>query len=99
MNFGQFLDSLRLLTAQINLQNGVAIHADGLCEDDAGAKRLNDAMRGVLGLGRISTPENNPELLRIYDGVKVVLKEKTVMLDVNWPLSLVDELAKLIPRR
>jgi hypothetical protein len=99
MNFGQFLDALKLLTAQIDLQNGIVIHAEGLCEDEAGAKRLNDAMRGVLGLGRISTPQSNPELIRAYDGVKVLLKEKAVLVDVNWPLSLVDELTKLLPRR
>jgi hypothetical protein len=99
MNFGQFLDSLKLLTAQIDLQNGIDIHAEGLCENEAGAKRLNDAMRGILGLGRISTPQSNPEMLRVYDGVKVLLKEKAVLVDVNWPLSLVDELTKLMPGR
>jgi hypothetical protein len=99
MNFGQFLDALQLLTAGIDLQTGVKIHAEGLCEDDGGARHVHDALRGILGLGRLTTSQNAPELLSVYDGVKVMQKEKTVVVDANWPLSVVDELAKMIPRR
>ncbi len=99
MNLGQFLNALQLLTAQIDLQNGIQLHAEGLCENNAGARRLHDALRAGLGLGRLTTSQSNPELLRVYDGVKVMQQEKNVVVDAAWPLSTVDQIVKLIPRR
>ncbi len=97
MNFGQFLDALQLLTAQIDLQTGVKIHAEGLCVAETDARRLNDALRAALGLARLSTGDGNPQLLRLIDGAKVLQRQKAVLLDINWPLSAVDDLMKLAP--
>ncbi|MEO8130650.1 MAG: hypothetical protein ABI822_26350 [Bryobacteraceae bacterium] len=94
---GQFLDALQLLTAHIDLQTGVKAHLEGLCVAEADARRLNDALRAGLGLARLSTGTDNPQLLRLIDGAKVVQQEKTVLVDVNWPLSAIDELMKLAP--
>jgi hypothetical protein len=99
MNFGQFLDAMQLLTAQIDLQTGVKIHAEALCAAEPDARRLHDALRAMLGLGRLSTSGNNPELLQVIDGVKVIQREKTVVVDTGWPLSVIDELVKLAPDR
>ena len=97
MNFSQFLDALQLLTAQIDLQTGVKVHAEGLCVADTDARRLNDALRAGLGLARLSTGDTNPQLLRLIDGAKVLQQQKAVLVDINWPQSAVDELIKLAP--
>lgn len=97
MNFGQFLDALQLLTAQIDLQTGVKVRAEGLCVTEIDARRLNDALRAGLGLARLSTGDANPQLLRLIDGVKVIQQQKTVLVDINWPLAAMDELMKLAP--
>jgi hypothetical protein len=99
MNFGQFLDALQLLTTEIDLKTGIKIHAEGLCAADPDARRLSDALRAMLGLGRLSTSNENPQFLRVIDGVKVLQQQKTVLVDIVWPLSVIDELMKLAPRR
>jgi len=91
----QFLDALQLLTAHIDLQTGVKAHLEGQSVAENDARRLNDALRAGLGLARLSTGNNNPQLLRLIDGAKVVQKEKAVMVDINWPLSAIDELVNL----
>ncbi|HMF77560.1 MAG TPA: hypothetical protein VK604_18020 [Bryobacteraceae bacterium] len=96
-NPGQFLDALQLLTAQIDLQTGVKAHAEGLCVAETDARRLNDALRAGLGLARLSTGDSNPQLLRLIDGAKVLQQQKAVLVDINWPLSAIDELMKLTP--
>ena len=96
-NFGQFLDALQLLTARIDLQTGVKVHAEGLCVAETDARRLNDALRAGLGLVRLSTGDSNPQMLRLIDGAKVLQQQKAVLLDIDWPLSAIDELMKLAP--
>ncbi len=97
MNFGQFLDALQLMTAHVDLRTGIRIHAEGLCADQPNARRLHDALRAGLGLAGLSTAVNDPDLLRAIDGLKVVQQDKTVVVDVTWPLSVIDEVQKMAP--
>jgi hypothetical protein len=54
----------------IDLRNGIDLQAEALCRSERDAKRVRDAVKGVVGLGRLSTPDNRPELLRLYDGIQ-----------------------------
>jgi hypothetical protein len=99
VNFSQFLDALQLLTAHIDLQSGLKIHAEGLCAAETDTRRLHDALRAGLGMARLGTSSENPELLRAIDFVKITQQQKTVLVDVNWPLSVLEEVMKLAPKR
>jgi hypothetical protein len=74
-NLGQMIHVFRGIdqgTMGIDLRNGVDFKADLDCHTENDAKHIHDAIRGVIGLGRLSTPDNRPDLLRLYDTVKVV---------------------------
>jgi len=58
------------------------------------AKRTHDAIKGLIGMGRLSTPDGKRELLRLYDSVTVEQQERVVHVNVNIPLDLVENLRR-----
>ena len=60
------------------------------------AKNLGDAARGLVGLGRLSVPEKQPEMLRVWDGIKVDQQQRTVKITVAIPPDLIDKLIDLV---
>jgi hypothetical protein len=75
----------------IDLRNGLDLKADADCRTDRDAKRLNDAIRGIVGLGRLSTPDNQPELLKLYDAIKVSQQQAHVEVVAKVGSDLVDK--------
>jgi hypothetical protein len=55
---------------------------------------MGDAVRGIVGLGRLNVPEGQPEMLRLFDGIKVEQKQRSIQLNVQIPADLVDSLLK-----
>lgn len=91
-NFGRILNSVESLTASADLRNGIALRASGVCATERDAKQIHDALRGLLGLGRLSAPQNEPDLLRFYDSVMIAKEDRTVRFSAQAPLDLVDKL-------
>ena len=91
-NMGRFFRSLENATATVDLRSGIAAAAQGQCRTDQDAKALGDAARGMIGLGRLSVPENQPEMLRVFDGIKVEQRQRSVELNVQIPPDLIDRL-------
>ena len=50
-------------------------------------------------MGRLSVPENQPEMLRLFDGVKVEQQQRSILLNVQIPPDLLDRLIKLTDTR
>lgn len=79
----------------VDLRNGLDLKAEADCKTDRDAKRLNDAIRGIVGLGRLSTPDNQPELLKLYDAVKVTQQQAHVQVAAQVGSDLVDRFLDL----
>ena len=69
--------------------NGVAL---GQSATDQDAQQLEGALKGLIGLGRLSTP---PDTQRIWDGFRVTEQNKQVKLYVDQPMELVEKLIGL----
>jgi hypothetical protein len=95
-NAGRILRSLENTTAAADLRAGLNGYINGLCRTDADAKNLGDAARGLVGLGRLSVPEKQPELLRLWDGIKVDQQQRSVKITVTIPPDLIDKLIDLV---
>lgn len=93
-NAGRILQSLENATATVDLRSGLDGDVRGLCRTDEDAKKLSEALRGMVGLGRLSVPENQPEMLRLFDGIKVEQTQRSVQLNLKIPADLVDRLLK-----
>ena len=78
------------------------IHANTRAEKDA--MNIRDAVRGLVGLGRLNTPDNQPELLKVWDGISVDQQGRTIAIHAEMPQELVDRLVQMLsppvnPRR
>jgi len=92
---GRMLGSLENTTAAADLRTGVSGYLHGLCRTEQDAKNLGDTARGLVGLGRLSVPENQPELLKLWNGIKVDQQQRTVKITVAIPQDLVDKLVEM----
>lgn len=97
-NMGRFLQSIESATATVDLRSGVAAVVQGQCRTEQDAKSLVEAVRGMTALGRLSVPEKQPEMLRLYDGIKVEQQQRTIHLNVQIPADLIDRLPALNTR-
>lgn len=73
-NAGQVLRILRGIdngTLGIDLRDGFGLEIHVECQTANDAKHVHDAVRGVIGLGRLSTPDNQPEMLKLYDAINI----------------------------
>ena len=95
-NFGRLFQSIENLTATVDLRSGVAAVINGMCRAEQDAKSLSDTVRGFVALGRLSVPPKQPELQRAFDGIKVEQKEKSILLNVQIPADLVEELVAMV---
>ncbi|HET9319974.1 MAG TPA: hypothetical protein VFO27_09365, partial [Bryobacteraceae bacterium] len=83
-------------TAAADLRTGLNGYISGVCRSEPDAKNLGDAARGLVGLGRLSVPENKPEMLRLWDGIKVDQQQRTINITVAVPQDLVDKLVDML---
>jgi hypothetical protein len=79
-----------------DLSQGVKFHAEGVYANGESARQINDALRGLVGIVRLKTPDNQPELLRVYDGINVRAKDRTVQVDFNLAPELIDRLVDVV---
>jgi len=91
--------SINSVTLGIDLSKGFDLNADATCNTADDAKRLHDLLKGVLGLGRLSTPDNQPEMLQLYDAVKVDQVQNRVTVSAHIPPDLVEKFIELWVKR
>jgi hypothetical protein len=82
-----------------DFEQGVRLHAEGHYPNGEAARQIHDALRGLVGIARLRTPEDKPELLRVYDGFQTKVREETLVVDYTAPQDLVDQLATLFGER
>ncbi|MDQ6665435.1 MAG: hypothetical protein M3Z23_13710 [Acidobacteriota bacterium] len=95
-NFSKIFRSLENTIFEADLRNGLDAIAQGNCQTAKDAKDLGDAARGLVGFGRLSVPENQPELLKLWDGIHVDQKDKNINIAAKISRDLVDKLVQMV---
>jgi hypothetical protein len=67
----QVLQGIESIRLGLDVRSGLNAEASATCDSERSAKRVHDSLRGLIGFGRLSTPDNRPDLLQLYDGIKV----------------------------
>jgi hypothetical protein len=96
LDFGRLFKSLQNTLFEADLRNGLKGMLEGECASAQDAKSLSDAARGMVGMGRLNTPENQPDLLRLWDGIKVVQSDRKVTVTADIGQDLIDQLSKVM---
>lgn len=95
-NLNNVIGRIKTLQGAFDLSNGVKMHMEGETATGDDARRANDTIRGLIGLARLNTPANQPELLQALDAIHVTMQNTHVLVDANFPIALVDELQKVL---
>lgn len=76
----------------LTANSGIRLNGDIRCISPQGAKRVDDAMRGGIGMARLSTRADAMDLLRLWDAIHVEAEGDNVRIKVDLPSDLSDQL-------
>lgn len=96
-NLQKVISDVRSVTASANVANGVQLNATATSADEVAAKKLHDALRGLIGFARLSTPQDRQDLLKLYDAVAVKQQAADVRVDAYFTRDAVDQILALSP--
>jgi len=92
-NLGNIANVLRAIdsaTLGMDLRNGIALTAEVTSKTERDARFVHDMVKGVVGLGRLNTRDNQPELLKLYDAIKVEQQQIHTKVTADIPSDLAD---------
>ncbi len=79
-----------------DFSNGFRAEAHGTAAREQDATNLRDAVKGIIGFGRLNVPENQPELLKLWDGFNVEQQGRAISVRADIPQDLVDRLVQML---
>ena len=82
-NIMQALRSVNSATLGMDLSSGLQLMAAVNCNTERDAKFVHDLLKGVIGLGRLNTPDNQPELLKLYDAIQVTQQQTRTQVQAS----------------
>jgi hypothetical protein len=94
-NINKLIQSVESGSVYFDLREGLSGVATGDCSTAQAADDVQGALKAFIGLGRLNTPANQPELQKAYDGLRVTLEDKRVKLYIDVPQTLVDQFLNL----
>ncbi len=86
-------------TLGIGADSGLHVHADLNCVSEDGARRVHDALRGIIGLARLTTKDDQLDMLRVYDSIRVEQDHVSVRIHSDLDGELTDRLFTYLQRR
>ena len=95
-NFVRYVNGAML---SLKVDSGLTFAGRVDCKSEAGVKRVNDALRGVIGLARLTTKTEEGDLLRLYDAVEVTKDGNAVKIDAKISPDMVPSLVALLRGR
>lgn len=78
----------------VSMTDGAQFESELMCVSPQGAKQVHDAIRGGIGLARLTTKDDELDLLRVYDAIQVTQDGQTVRVRAELPAGLADRLIK-----
>jgi hypothetical protein len=96
LDFTQIFRKLQETWFEADLRNGLRLEAHGMAADEKDAMNLRDAVRGMVGLGRLNVPEDEPDLLRVFDGITAEQQGRAIMVKADIAPDVVGKLMDLL---
>jgi hypothetical protein len=81
-------------SATVNSGFHASIHATAAAEKDA--INLRDTAKGLIGLGRLMTPPDKPDLVRFWDGITVDQTGRFFTLNADLGGDLIDQMVQML---
>lgn len=79
------------MSAWADLASGVELQAELTYPDEAMAAQVRDALKALLGILRLKTPNDQPELLQVYTNIFPSSEGPKVKVSAKTPFALIDQ--------
>lgn len=83
------VDYINGATMGIHVDDGIRYDGVLNCTSAEGVKRVRDALRGMIGLARLTTKSDQTDMLRLYDSIEVTEADQAVKIDIRVAPELV----------
>jgi hypothetical protein len=90
-NFGRLLERMHGLSVSGAVSDGLVVAAEGDCASATDAETIETALRGLLGLARLSL-RGRPALVSLSDTIAVSRRQSAVAIHADVPADLLDRL-------
>ena len=90
-NVNRLLQTVKAGSLSVDFRYGIDATATGLCGTEKESQEVLTALRGIVGLGRLSTKENQTDLLRLYDSIIIDGSGREARLKANIASELVEK--------
>jgi hypothetical protein len=94
-NIVSALKSIDTATIGMDLSSGIGLNVFVVCKTERDAKFVHDMLKGVVGIGRLNTPDNHPELLQLYDAIQITAQQNHAQVTAQIPADLADRFLDL----
>lgn len=96
-NLLRLLDGLRGSRVAIDLRNDIVLRAHADMDSPAAAEQLASALKGLAGLARLTTSNENLDLLNVYDSLETKATEANVDVSIRIGQAQVAKVAESLP--
>jgi hypothetical protein len=96
IDFAKIFRSLQDTWFQADLSAGVRSEVHGTTVTEKDAINLRDTVRGIVGLGRLNVPENQSDLLRVWDGITVDQQGRSISLHADIAQNMIDKMVEMM---
>ena len=98
-NVMQALRSVNRATLGMDVSHGLQLAVKITCNTEQDAKFVHDLLKGVIGLGRLNTPDNQQEMLKLYDAIQVSQQQNRTDVDATITQEQTDKFLDLWLKR
>jgi hypothetical protein len=96
LDFSKIFRGLQDTWFQADLSGGLRAEVHGVTATDKDASNLKDAVRGMVGLGRLNVPDNQPEMLKVWDGIEVDQQGRSISIRADIAQDLIDRMVAML---
>ena len=96
LDFSKIFRGLEDTSFQVDLSTGLRAEVRGTTSNEKDAISLRDTVRGIVGIGRLQVPENQPELLRVWDGIIAEQQGRSITIHIDIAQDLLDKLIQML---
>lgn len=89
--FKQMPVKLENTVAMLNLSSGIKLTGELITEDAASSQKLNLALQGMLGIGRMMIPKDEPELNHLYESLQISSEKEMIRIQADIPEKVFEE--------
>jgi hypothetical protein len=94
-NLNNIVQALQTGSFYLDLRTGLSGVGVGTSRTEKDSQDLEGGLKALIGLGRLSTPKDRPELQRVWDGFRVTQQDREVKLYIEQPEELVGQFLNL----